>query len=588
MIGNTHAQIKVALFGPVSPGKTTTKNALLGSPYSLMGMGRSTMAVNHICLLNSKNAAQEGWEVPISTPQEIMSQTVRDSQSTELNASASVERRFFKVQPSNTDEICHMHKDLRLVVVEYPGIDDADNGAKFKDALESDWKTFDVAMLVMDSRPGDNTKQQVELLEMVKRLNDNVRRIPFVALPNKVDDPDDPEMQSMLQQIYSRVETVFGVSDRKQALQAFKKEGSNEDLFPLVVPICARDAFLYRAAIGLSPDELKQRIDWNDLDRFGKNEFAKKEWSRWNSETKLLKVSESLSDPFLLKERMQVTGFDTLIQAIRTIIGDEKHQLEMVKEKLQVHTKEMVVSDTLIDELQELHEALKAMSLPAETVATTFWSLFLPHKEECMYSFMQSPSEVISLSKSMQLLSQYHKLILRSGNFADEGRKVLACMLQLSTEQLCILVNKGSKMGEWDCSSDNAGAAHGWEGLSPVAWTNIYRSVLLMSFHPTFCEFFGPWKVLLETIVGQLDSARCAEDGCECTLMKNVHYALENGPTACGHEITKLEVKLTFLDENSEKVHSVNVPSSLDDPKHWGHLVWCFCSSYAAQESGSP
>ena len=63
--------------------------------------------------------------------------------------------------------------------------------------------------------------------------------------------------------------------------------------------------------------------------------------ARWNAETKLLKgSSELLSDLSLLNERMQVNGFDTLIKAIRTISGDEKCQLEMVKEKLQVHIKE--------------------------------------------------------------------------------------------------------------------------------------------------------------------------------------------------------------------------------------------------------
>jgi small GTP-binding protein len=237
----TDFQIKVALIGYVSVGKTTILNALLRDKYGEVAMGRATASVNYYCCtskpqqrVSSAPSSVKSSSLPFAwsasgLPQpaaEIHRQTVRDN--ARLRHTATVEERWFDVELEQ--DLCLMRDDAKLVVVDIPGINEAGTSSKYKDYIAKHWHSFECVVVVMDGRQGVNTEEQVELLQLAKSNCDRIKNVPVIVLFNKIDDPDDKEQSVLIHEARQVVQKVFGTEDQVKTLHdVLATSGFNRD-----------------------------------------------------------------------------------------------------------------------------------------------------------------------------------------------------------------------------------------------------------------------------------------------------------------------------------------------------------------------
>ncbi|KAL3899988.1 MAG: hypothetical protein SGARI_006344, partial [Bacillariaceae sp.] len=223
-------EIRVALVGYVSVGKSTVLNALLGEKFSAVSLKRSTAAVNHFKIIQPSEAEdkKEGAEpqskkrrtkrdgepkedivdLTTWTAEATHAVIAKDNDSLRSNEDDAVVEKTFEIQVE--DPICEMRKDTQLVLVDIPGINEADSSKKYKNYVENKWNTFDCVVLVMDAIQGVNTQEQVELLKFVEANNKNKKHIPTIILGNKVDDPDDSEKMVLVEEARAKCVDIFG------------------------------------------------------------------------------------------------------------------------------------------------------------------------------------------------------------------------------------------------------------------------------------------------------------------------------------------------------------------------------------------
>ena len=63
-----------------------------------------------------------------------------------------------------------------------------------------------------------NTDEQERLLQFVKTNVEKIKDIPIIVLCNKIDDTEDSELIKLVDEVRSRVENVFDVTDKNSRL----------------------------------------------------------------------------------------------------------------------------------------------------------------------------------------------------------------------------------------------------------------------------------------------------------------------------------------------------------------------------------
>lgn len=162
MLIDTKFDIKVALIGYVSVGKTTVLNALFRDKYGEVAMGRATASINNYCVSTTHQNPLSQPEPVGSSASKIFDKTIQDN--ARLRSSDTVEEAWFDVMLDKP--LCDMRDDARLVVVDIPGINEAGTSSKYKEYVVNQWHTFDCVVVVMDGRQGVNTEEQVDLLKL--------------------------------------------------------------------------------------------------------------------------------------------------------------------------------------------------------------------------------------------------------------------------------------------------------------------------------------------------------------------------------------------------------------------------------------
>jgi small GTP-binding protein len=208
-ISPTMFEIRVAVIGYVSVGKTTLINALFGKEYGEVAMKRTTAVVNSFRIsMSTGNEGEPHDDSVVSERENEESEVI----SKKLSASVTLEEtkadnaafRSSDIVQEPTfdialpDPLHKMRPDTTLSIVDIPGINEAGASAKYKDYVDKNWHTFDVVVLVMDARQGVNTDEQLDLLELAKNNLETSKSLPLIVLCNKVDDPDDEEQAALL------------------------------------------------------------------------------------------------------------------------------------------------------------------------------------------------------------------------------------------------------------------------------------------------------------------------------------------------------------------------------------------------------
>jgi len=316
---------------------------------------------------STKRSSAEETHAIISKDNGTIRSDEKESQS--QSQSSIVLEKFFDIEVD--EAICDMRNDTKLVLIDIPGINEADSSKKYKEYVEQKWDSFDCVCVVMDAMAGVNTLEQVELLKFVHQNNQTLKRIPTIVLGNKVDDPTDEDTLTLVEETREKTIEIFGQGCTEKSLQSLldaanngnfyageqtkknnqKQKGRNknksnknknsDDDEAVFIPISAKNAFIYRKAVHLSVDTFeKGSCDQDLFDKIGKDEVGRR-WNKMSAEEKVRVISSIMNDPNEYKERLAGTNFDNFLAVIKYFIGGNDTQRTLLANQIEIVLKSL-------------------------------------------------------------------------------------------------------------------------------------------------------------------------------------------------------------------------------------------------------
>jgi GTPase SAR1 family protein len=559
-------ELKVALLGNVSTGKTTVLNALFRDRYGNVCMKRTTAAVNYFTLSKSKKvvgeqeatapsdtgsaSTTEAWNMVADDPRSAEStlQEIAQDDAT-LRQSEKVVEKFYDI---NLEEhICEMRPDTKLVVVDVPGINEAGASSKFKDYVAAKWNTFDCVIVVMDGRQGVNTEEQVELLRFVEE-NLKLKDIPVIILCNKVDDPYDEEQAEMIGEARREVETIFNVVDREAALEhivsqdqpkGFEEEGT----FPVLLPISALNAFIFRCGSLMTLEEFR-RFDYKLVDKLGRERIGRDAWSGMSQSEKYENAYSVITDSAKYKAALADSNFDKFLVLLSKSIGGSDTQRSLINKQIEVALQNISKQNAIVTSLQAVYKLNHALLINDEEhgkygdkeLQSTFWDAY-EKLEGAAFKGLVIPTAVAKLKEPMEELIQYCHFAHSLG-WISEQDKALATMKNLIRHQMGFVLEKQSleKLSVNEAAASTSPVSKEiqkclttWDKLSLLDWIHIAGSFSLMSYDKPFCEAFGREKMLFDVLMQSLVNEASSSTHVDISLCFSCKTKWTNGNNKC-------------------------------------------------------
>lgn len=633
-MSSTRFEIRIALLGYVSVGKTTLLNAMLGDKFSEVSKKRTTAGINKFRLISS----QANPDV-LSSAHETLKQITEENKY--LRGSNVIKECTFTIKLQN--ELVEMRPDTNLVIIDIPGVNEAGTSQMYLDFVENYWENLDCVIIVIDAEKGVNTVEQVDLLKFVKSNCSKHKEIPLVVVCNKVDEPDDIELMSLVDEARVEVARIFEVSDRKKSVDTMlEDECSTSKVGPAFVPMSAENAFLYRAASGLQCDEIGN-IGSQYIDKIGREEIGKYRWKRQPQEMKHALVYEVVSDLNQYRERMEASNFDKFVEVLGNCVGGKKNQANILERQLTQKIEKLKPTEGFTDCLISIFETSEVLQKSTGYLKDKFWELYKKCVDVAFKAFSENPHDKILLQTSMKEIQRYEttlyaKLIYKD-DCSSKAKKAEKSMIRSSMKSLikrycdiivaketnstapklredpwhfhenCALIKSmtGKHIFRYDnywYAKSTGERRHGiktvhpeidqypshweWDEVNEL-WKSKYTGKTIKSKRNPVINsqllvgnFFSPqeWNAILSSVL----------------LMKYSKYFCEN----FGREILALEwrqrMPLSFdfctscetancgctKDAMSPPLPGTesilnSIPSSPSNPEHWGHLIWLLC-----------
>jgi GTPase SAR1 family protein len=471
-------EIKVALLGYVSVGKTTVLNALLQDEFSEVSMRRTTAGINFFRIStrrsNSKRKKpdiyeseggrknpkvdhrkvsentedEEEWSMIVDDPKTAESTLAEiTADNSELRKTNKIQEKILNIELDGP--LCEMRKDTKLTIVDVPGLNEAGTKAVYKQYVVDKWETFDCVVVVMDAEKGVNTEEQVELLHFVRDNLEKKKRVPVIVLCNKVDDPDAKELMDLVQEVREQVEKIFEVGSRSQALQQVlepSKVGNGQpcnSTYPIFIPLSAGNAFAYRTASRLSLEEFK-KLDIALIDKLGRGEVGNFKWKKLSLNAKYVAAYDAVSDTKQYQERLEATNFDKFLSAFSFCVGGDEVQRDLIEQQLTVSLRNLSFDSPVASQLRAIYERCKVLDKPTEQLKTGFWAIYEKLSKDA-FSVFDTHMDTGGVRKALDELMGYSALATEGG-WTDQSDMISMKMDELLRRQLSITLGK---VDEW-------------------------------------------------------------------------------------------------------------------------------------------
>lgn len=617
-------EIKVALLGHVSVGKTTLLNALLGEKFSEVSKRRTTAGITHFSISPLPKPTTEILEeetVAFGKPDTgvdvlkgdvfTSSQTLKKITAENLNLRKQSQIQECTVNVEVNNPLIPMRPNTKLVITDIPGVNEAGTSDMYLDFVEKAWDTFDCAIVVMDAAQGVNTNEEVRLLQFVKTNVQNSKNIPVIILCNKVDDADDEELITLVDEIRSKVEDIFDVTDRNTALtNMIKPSGRANDEIkdpsnssPAFLTLSAENAFVYRAASGLERNEL-QKLGKTYIDKIGHEEVGQFQWKRLSKEKKYDVVYNAVKDSSQYKERLASSNFDKFLRVLEVFIGGSEVQANLIEKQLSIAVMKLAPVAGFVSRMQTISDRSVTLGKSTTYLKDTFWRLYNQYKLASLEVFESHHSNLHMLYGPMKELELYactlHLKLLFDKDDAimkSDKEAILSAMNMLVAEQCDIVIKKEANglttnKDPWCFKVGYSG------GKRKLYWYNNksgkIRSGNSMK-HPEADKYASHWKWDTNIKMWKSKYSSSTLPGSENANPKEAWHLsprdwsnvismllmMKCNPRFCddfGKEISNLEwcrsVSKRFLDPSCTDINIVVPDRGPSDPDHWGHLVW--------------
>jgi len=503
-------------------------------------------------------------------------------------------------------------------------MNEAESSEKYENYVRSHWDTFDCVVVVMDGIQGVNNEEQVALLKFVKESNEKLKDIPTIILGNKMDDLEDEDNISLIEETRSKAIEIFGtVAEGIDEIIA--SEGAIRTAF---IPLSAKNAFVYRKVGTIDLDQLRDPRHQDLVDKIGSDEYGRK-WSKMNRADKIKAVSEILESPSELDERVASTNFHTFLAVLSKFVGGDSTQQDILVKQIDIITKRISLgnlgSKTISELVYEVFNLSKSIGrTDTKKLKETFWNVF-DESVDVAFIIIECIQERVDPSCMMHLfteLEKYHEMASKL-KWTEESLLATKAMKKLLGDELLFLLGKlkawnfglflerrGGEISESEerrfCSNKHYCAEHEysdapcrkiykssigkkeycvcgnhdtiswekgwiipekitWSDLSPEDWIAILNSLSLLWNRPQFAEDFGREKIELNTALIDFQTVFRSRFGMNFEPVGHEDRLLI---TAYNMEMEKDEDEFKL----KSKLSRVKMPDSLDDPSHWGYL----------------
>ncbi|AYV76540.1 MAG: dynamin family GTPase [Terrestrivirus sp.] len=315
-------RINIAIFGPVSAGKSTLTNALFVEQYSDMKIKRTTALpqVYHESL-NGTNFSEDILNNNIVRNNDIMKKSENSNYVMTIQDCKEIEYYVPRVF-----DLIKLRKDILLSFYDLPGLNDAKTKKTYFEYINLNFYKFDIIIFVLDINSAMNTTDEHEILELLInniKKNDEMYRVQteLIVLLNKCDElkfeddvpyPSDPEINDMYGQATSIIENCI-------------KKIHPEKFDHYIAPMSVEDAYIYR----MYQKNPGIKLDIKYVNKFGANEYGKTRWNKLNDDEKREKIKKLFSE-FDYKESIKQAGFEYFKEIIGDILCDEKQYMYLM------------------------------------------------------------------------------------------------------------------------------------------------------------------------------------------------------------------------------------------------------------------
>lgn len=458
-------EIKIAIIGPVSAGKSTLLNALLVGKYSETALQRTTAGVNFFRLNPSPtttaslsdttsgkgNSPPPGWSMIADkhdTEDEILEQISKDNK--ELREQENVVERTFDIEGVS---LCECRHDTKLVIVDIPGINEAESSSKYRNYVTKQWKTFDCVIVVMDAGNGVNSEEQVGILEFIQKNLKEEKSLTVILLFNKVDDLEFTTMDSILEEARTKVASLFDIPPKINLANDIvsKKVVGNElqhlknaeGLFmPIFLPISARNAYIYRLASKVDSTRFKQ-LEQKLVEVIGKEQIGLRQWNKLTAEQQYDHAFDVISDPEVYQEGLQSSNFASLESILSYCVGGDKTQTDLLLTQINI-AMETIPVEGLVQKIEELWVTMRTLTgkelkkIP-QGLKDAFWKSF-----EAFVPTDSDKNSEVNTSDPLRLLIEYHELVGGKSDAEESESVVTRAVLYLQCTTSKFLAHRWS------------------------------------------------------------------------------------------------------------------------------------------------
>ncbi len=375
--------IHIAILGPVSAGKSTFLNALLGNTYSDMMRKKTTMLpqiyqttkdidkIDHVNFIKKKNLNSNETILKLRESGQYNSTHFK-----ELNYKVKEIDNFIDLPLDSTYSICDM-----------PGLNCSGGGdIMYYNYLELNSHKIDIYILVFDINSALNTTDEVKILEKVSEYIKKNNHGYVYILVNK---SDYVEFESCSREEYIKFKESSDDSvETKSDIKYYKFKFSDDELSDLynrikvtvkkyidkfyISPICSSDLYIYRTALH-NIDSLENA----QLDDIIKKESGKKEFLKLQKESINVKQAYVIGMVNEYKDElenswMKDTGYTLFLNNMNEILNNYSkiilHHIDLDIDNLLINIENNGISfDYVSTEIEKINLRIKNLKNISDT-----------------------------------------------------------------------------------------------------------------------------------------------------------------------------------------------------------------------------
>ncbi|KAL3924847.1 MAG: hypothetical protein SGILL_000802 [Bacillariaceae sp.] len=615
-------QIRTAVVGVRGSGKTALLNALFQRKVSHCSDEYGTKSINRFHVVSSiKKYGLDDAQVFEAT---------KEVNEDVFGTEHGVPVKEFHISLNNSD--IETTENVELVFEDIPG---CLRGREFSDYMKSVWGDIDCLIFVADLQRSSYTSDDENLFNMVDVLMKQ-KEVPLLIVGNKFDDVKDEATTKRAAQVKQIVDMMAEKQKSKDAPSEYhcgeeKKEDASVASLPTFhqasvrppafVSLSSRRALWYRYASILSQEALEKESDLVDeilIDHFGelkalgmsKEQKLRSVWTLLHGH-----VEDSVAEEL----RVSSGQFDQLCHWIRGTMCEASPQQVILQRQQELCLKKLESDDlNVVDRLRQIH--LTPWSIQGgdpDSLVATFWALWHACEDNALADFSRTV-DVRVFETPLKHLCAYKKLLQETK--WENMIVVISALQSLLRSQIKIIIKQHQQWSfeHWYMRRDHAkwvrrdSERRSWKCLSPVDWANIYSSMLLVVNDRYICTRMGKEKIMLKNLLQRSnegifsahqhiqrdpDSFQQSQQAKSLLSRKlfsgkripsNVTVQALEIPFHTSDGCPSLErcmdgyfsltsgILIPTYPKTYASVVTMEAPSSLDDPSHFGHVAFVY------------